>query len=203
MVETSNSFDSDQSDDNSIVSTGSDDNPEIWEDNFEDDGLVFRWISEDHEAELNDDSHDEQLKCPPSLKAWKEVDLSVSPLVIVKASSDDDLLRLLIHDKDNPKRKKNESIQLLHGAYVAGASRGLLLIGSRTKLMYGVDVNFEDDLMEAYDTVVGYMYDKYFSMFYELSIDTLQSEHRDEICNTLRYLDWIDEHPFWTSFMIW
>ena len=56
-------FDDDISDDDSVESAAS--SPDLEENAFEDDGLVFRWISEDHEEELCDESVDDQLKCPP------------------------------------------------------------------------------------------------------------------------------------------
>ena len=54
---------------------------------------------------------------------------------LLKIKSSDDLLRALIHDESNPNRDKKESFQLLHSAYVAGASHGLLLVGSKDSLI--------------------------------------------------------------------
>jgi hypothetical protein len=124
-------------------------------------------------------------------------------LYLLTTSSSDDLLKLLIHDKANPRRKTNESFQLLHGAYVAGSSRGILLVGSRSKLMYAIDVRFEDELLEAYHKVVTYMYETFFAPFYELSMEGLQTQHKDTIDEALEHLDWIDEHAFWTTFKLW
>ena len=85
---------------------------------------------------------------------------------LMRLLSSDPLLRMLLHDTSNPKREKSEAFQLLHGAHVSGSIHGIMLIGSRDKLMYGLFVEYEDELLEAYDRVMRHMYDAYLRLFY-------------------------------------
>ena len=123
---------------------------------------------------------------------------------LVKASSNDAVFRLLLHDNNNSRREQRESFQLLHGAFVSGTSRGILLVGSNKELMYGIDVSFEEELLDDYEIVMNYMYDNYFKPFYECSVEELQqSEMGKSIEKVIGYVDQLDDHSFWTNYKIW
>jgi len=120
---------------------------------------------------------------------------------LLRLSSSNELVRTLLHDESNPKREKNEAFQLLHGAYVAEAKHGVMLIGSKDKLMYGMYINFEDDLLEAYQTVMEYAYKTFFSMFYESTTDDLSKSAT--IKEALEFVGWLDMHSFLTNYNVW
>ncbi len=128
-------------------------------------------------------------------------DVSPDKKFLMKVSSSDGLLCGLLHDESNGKRAKQESFQLLHGVHVSGADRGLLLVGSKDSLMYGIDVAFEVELLQAYQKVIDYIYEQYAKMFYESTVEELM-ENKD-ITAALDAFDYLDEHSFWTSYMLW
>ena len=120
---------------------------------------------------------------------------------LINVGSGDSLLHLLISDEANPTRKVSESFQLLHSVFVAGATQGLLLVGSKDTLMYGVKVAFDAELLYAYSAVVDYIYDKYAKLFFESTIEELQAN--EEIPTALAHLGYIEMHSFWTNYMVW
>ena len=122
---------------------------------------------------------------------------------LVSLSSGDSLLRDLLHDSGTTKREYKEAFQLLHGAYVSGSSRGLMLVGSRDELMLGIDVAFEETLLEAYSLVIEYMYDTYFAPFYECFVKDLIETKYADIKKALEFVPDVDEHSFWTNYMLW
>ena len=120
---------------------------------------------------------------------------------LLSVSSDDSLLRVLIHDESNPNRKKSECFQLLHSAFVVGSTQGLLLVGSKDSLNYGVKVTYEPTLLEAYSKVSEYVYDNHIKLFYESSVEDLKSN--EKIDEVLKHVPFMDTHAFWTNYMLW
>ena len=121
----------------------------------------------------------------------------------VKTNSSDDLFRLLLHDEQNPTREQRESFQLLHGAQVTGSNRGLMLVGSNTDLMYAVDVDFDEELLEAYQVIMDYMYETFMKPFYECSVADLKDKLDSRIEQAIEHIDDLDIHSFWTNYMVW
>ena len=91
----------------------------------------------------------------------------------------------------------------LHSVYTAGAKRGILLVGTKTEVVYAVDVSYDQELLSAYETVLDYVYEHTFAPFYDNTIEELQ--HNEDIAAALRCLgsDWSDQHAFWTSYSLW
>jgi hypothetical protein len=118
----------------------------------------------------------------------------------VQVSSSDDLLRLLIHDEHYQEREKHEYFQLLHGVYTSRAKKGLLLIGSRSQLLYGILFSYEDELLEVYGKVLEYCYETYFKIFYEPTLDDFLEEIVQDI---IEHVPSVDMHSFWTNFNLW
>ena len=108
---------------------------------------------------------------------------------LVKATLSNPVFRMLLHDEKNPQREQKESLQLLHGAFVSGKSRGLMLVGSNKDLLYAIDVTFEAELLEAYKTIIEYIYDGYFKSFYELSVKDLVVTMGKEIDEAVDFVD--------------
>lgn len=120
---------------------------------------------------------------------------------LVDLSSDEDLLQVLLHDDGYEKREKSESFQLLHGVYVTGATQGLLLVGSNNALMYGLRVSFRQDLLEAYEKVIDYIYETLAKPFFESSVEDLKAN--EDIPRVLESIEYMDTHSFWTTYMLW
>lgn len=120
---------------------------------------------------------------------------------LLSVTSRDGLLRTLLSDESNPTRQRNEAFQLLHGAFVSSAKRGMFLIGSRDRLLYAINVAFEEELLESFNTVMDYIYENFFKCFYEESIDQLNENQT--IAEAISYLPQIDGHSFWTNVMLW
>jgi hypothetical protein len=122
---------------------------------------------------------------------------------LVHARSSDPLFRLLLHDNNNKRREQHESFQLLHSAFVAGTNRGLLLVGSDKDLMYGVHVHFDQELLDAYEAIVDYVYDRFLKPFYECTPAELNERLGNEIIEATKEVEHLDEHSFWTNYGIW
>jgi hypothetical protein len=122
---------------------------------------------------------------------------------LVEATSSDPLFRLLLQDNNNQRRRQHESIHLLHSTYVAGTNRGLLLVGSHSELMYGIDVRFEQELLDAYSVVANLVYDRFLKPFYECTPVELNERIGDELQEAIKEVDQLDEHAFWTNYGVW
>ena len=153
-----------------------------------------------------------EVKSRVSPSTWSEASDRIEDIIgaelcsprrkyLIPVSSSDGLLRTLIHDKKNQQREKDEAFQLLHGVFVSDAKRGLLLVGSCNELVYGIDVTFEQKLLDAYRAVLEYIYETYVQIFYEGSIQEIKSN--PDIFNALKALDFMDEHAFWSAYMLW
>jgi hypothetical protein len=153
-----------------------------------------------------------EVKSQVSPTTWSEASDRIEDIVgaelfnprrkyLIPVSSSSSLLRTLIHDRHNARREKEEAFQLLHGAFVTDAKRGLLLVGSSNALMYGMDITFEQDLLDSYSRVLDYIYKRHVKIFYEGSIEEIKA-HPD-IFKALKALDFMDEHAFWSNYMLW
>jgi hypothetical protein len=120
-----------------------------------------------------------------------------------EVSSNDQLLRTLIHDKDNSQSSEKEAFQLLHSVYVAGASKGIMVIGSREKFMYSVEVQYTQELLNAFGVVLDYIYEQHFKSFYEDSVNAFLEKKQEEIEQALEYIDHLDFHSLMSTYMLW
>ncbi|KAL7459870.1 hypothetical protein ACHAWC_011885 [Mediolabrus comicus] len=91
------------------------------------------------------------------------------------SSSQQDLLKKFIPNS-------NERIQILHHAYTYSRKRTTLLVGGPDgKLLYGIIVTFEDDVLNAYGQVLDFLYNSGLHLFYaaekagDLPLDTIKN----------------------------
>lgn len=61
----------------------------------------------------------------------------------------------------------HESFQLLHHVYCYAAKRGMFLVGDDKKLMLGILVHFDEELLSAYDKVVHFIYENGLAWAYD------------------------------------
>jgi hypothetical protein len=101
--------------------------------------------------------------------------------------------------------KASELIQLLHHAFTYDSRKAAFLVGNkRGELLYGVIVNFEDDLLQSYGNAVGYLYENGLNRFYSNDISTLPTDFIESVLlrdDKLKKKYTIDD--FMTSFLIW
>ena len=64
-------------------------------------------------------------------------------------------------------KSAHERIQLLHHAYTTGSDKALFLFGDSRRILYGVLVCFEDEVLEAYSEVLKYLYESNLEQFYQ------------------------------------
>jgi hypothetical protein len=70
-----------------------------------------------------------------------------------------------------------------------------MLIGCHNELMYGIQVEFSSELLQAYGHVVDYIFDMYFSMLYQSTVELPMSEIHPALSalNAMRGQN-LDEH---------
>ena len=56
-------------------------------------------------------------------------------------------------------------------------------------------------MLNAYSDVINYIYEKYVEVFYEGSVEDVMAN--DHVFQALKALDFMDEHSFWSSYMLW
>jgi hypothetical protein len=90
-------------------------------------------------------------------------------------SSDTEKMRELIPDP-------HEALQLLHHCAVYGKDKAALLVGkSDGVLLYGVVVDFDDQLLENYSRILEYLYENGLQQFYQDDISKLPVKLIEEI----------------------
>ena len=101
--------------------------------------------------------------------------------------------------------KASERIQVLHHAYTYGANKTMFLVGnSAGKVIYGVMVKFDEQLLESYGQSTDYLYNNGLNIFYEsnpsdLPISSIKSVLLSDDKLKKKYT--IDD--FMTSWLIW
>ena len=123
-------------------------------------------------------------------------------------STDASVLHKLLANPDGKKNQfKGECIQLLHHAFVYGATSGLFIIGNRNKVIYAIEVIFSPTLLLAYEEVVDYLFENYFKTFYDTSLENFPKEKIEEALairnEKKKKKNVIDMHSFWTNFLLW
>ena len=84
----------------------------------------------------------------------------------LRMKADDSKLQHLIGDNKKKPRFTSKTYQMLHHAYVYGVEQCLFLVGSKTKLLYVIEVEFPQPLLEAYGHVTNKLFTWYYSFLY-------------------------------------
>ena len=101
--------------------------------------FVKKSSNDDHEDTSGVELVPTEVKSRVYPSTWSEASDRIEDIVgaelfcprrkyLIPVSSSDGLLRTLIHDKNNPKREKDEAFQLLHGSYVSDSNRDCFLL---------------------------------------------------------------------------
>ena len=126
-------------------------------------------------------------------------------MFVVKAM-DKKLLKLLNSSLD-PGRAKRELFQLLHHTFVFGVQEALLIVGTDTSFVYGVQVKFPLALIHAYERLISKCYNKWIKPFYAQDFDQIpmqKIERALEIRNANKMKkDEVDIHSFVTNYKLW
>eukprot|EP00986_Skeletonema_menzelii_P000918 scaffold258_cov80-Skeletonema_menzelii.AAC.1 len=102
------------------------------------------------------------------------------------SSSDQKLMEELIP-------KSSERIQILHHAYTYGLNKTVFLVGSpEGRLLYGLIVTFEDELLTAYGEVLEYLYKSGLHLFYsdnqsDLPLGLIENIIRNDVTLKQKY----------------
>jgi hypothetical protein len=99
--------------------------------------------------------------------------------------------------------KHKESFQLLHHVAVRDARKGLFLVGNRKKLMFGVFVNYSDNLIKSYQALLKDLFDRALKPFYEDDIQLPQEKIEKIIQSKEMKKLGMSYHSFLTDFYIW
>ena len=70
--------------------------------------------------------------------------------------------------------KHKESFQLLHHVAVRDVRKGLFLVGNKTKIMFGVFVNYSDNLIASYRALLKDLFDRALKPFYDDNVQLPQ-----------------------------
>ena len=118
--------------------------------------------------------------------------------VYMRISSEDPRLSEFIPDS-------GERIQILHHAYTYGQNTTAFIVGNaQSKIMYGLIVTFEAQLLEMYGSVLKFLYENGLNVFYEKSIDELPLKLIESILqNDKKLKGKYDMDDFKTSLLIW
>jgi hypothetical protein len=69
--------------------------------------------------------------------------------------------------------------------------------------MYGVNVRFDQDLLDAYTAIADFVYQHFLKPFYECTPDELNESIGNEINKAIKDVEYLDEHLFWTNYGVW
>ncbi|OEU17716.1 hypothetical protein FRACYDRAFT_238144 [Fragilariopsis cylindrus CCMP1102] len=99
--------------------------------------------------------------------------------------------------------KHKESFQLLHHVAVRDVRKGLFLVGNKTKIMFGVFVNYSDNLIASYRALLKDLFDRALKPFYEDDIQLPQVKIEKILqAKEMKKLN-MTYHSFQTDFYIW
>ena len=96
--------------------------------------------------------------------------------------------------------KHKESFQLLHHVAVRDARKGLFLVGNKKKIMFDVFVNYSDNLITSYQSILKDLYGRSLKPFYD---GNLQEEKIRKVLEKkeMKKLG-VDYHSFLTDYYI-
>ena len=101
--------------------------------------------------------------------------------------------------------KHKESFQLLHHVAIRDLRRGLILVGNTTKIMFGVFVNYSDELVQAYQAILRDLFDRALAIFYAAEDDLCLPQ--DKILRIIESKAMkplkLSFHSFATDYFIW
>ena len=99
--------------------------------------------------------------------------------------------------------KHKESFQLLHHVAVRNLRKGLIIVGNRRKIMFGVFVNYTDETIAAYRMVLRDLYKRVLRPFYDDNL-ALNGKALDKVINSKEMEPiGLTPHSFQTSYFIW
>ena len=122
--------------------------------------------------------------------------------------ADDPKLQDLIGDDKKKSRFTGEAYQMLHHAHVYGVERCLFLVGSKTKLLYVIEVEFPQSLLEAYGHVTNELFTRYYSFLYgTYEKDSFPEEKVQEALEQVnlgrKKVDQVSWHSFTMNYRLW
>ena len=87
--------------------------------------------------------------------------------------------------------KSSEQFQLLHHVAIRNHTKGLILVGNKDKVIFGVFVDYKQETIDAYKEVLEEIYNHALSLFYETDPLKISKKKIEEIikCKELNMLD--------------
>ena len=100
--------------------------------------------------------------------------------------------------------KSTEQFQLLHHVAIRKQRKGLILVGDKDEIMFGVFVNYNQETIDAYTTVLREIYDRALSLFYETDPIEIPREKIEQIikCKEMKHVG-LTYHSFLTDLYLW
>jgi hypothetical protein len=132
-----------------------------------------------------------QLEANLGFQAWENGD----PVYVELDAESEDFNKWI------PKHK--ESFQLLHHVAVRNLRKGLIIVGNRRKIMFGVFVNYKDETIHAYREVLRDLYGRVLKEFYEDELQLPQEAIMKVIQSQEMKPIGLSAHSFMTSYFIW
>ena len=117
------------------------------------------------------------------------------PVYIHKRADDPDLFKWI--------PRTSENFQLLHHVAIRGCDRGLIVVGNDRKIMFGVFVEYPEELRKAYLEVLGDLYDRALDWAYGPASKIPKENIRAVLESNGMKQSKIGLHSFLTSFFIW
>ena len=100
--------------------------------------------------------------------------------------------------------KSTEQFQLLHHVAIRKQRKGLILVGNKHKIMFGVFVNYEQKTIDAYRAVLKDIYDRALSVFYETNPLEISKEKIEEIIKSKEMKQiGLTYHSFLSDLFLW
>jgi len=100
--------------------------------------------------------------------------------------------------------KSTEQFQLLHHVAIRNHTKGLILVGDKDEIMFGVFVHYKQETIDAYKSVLQEIYDRALSPFYETDPFELSRDKIEDIikCKELSHVG-LTYHSFLTDLYLW
>ena len=100
--------------------------------------------------------------------------------------------------------KSTEQFQLLHHVAIRKQRKGLILVGNKDEIMFGVFVNYRQETINAYKSVLQEIYDRALSLFYETDPIEISREKIEQIikCKEMKHVG-LTYHSFLTDLFLW
>lgn len=101
--------------------------------------------------------------------------------------------------------KASERIQILHHAFTYGTNKSAFLVGnSRGKVLYGVIVTFDPELLQNYGKALDHLYENGLNRFYEGDVSRLPTSYiKQVLLNDVKLKKKYTIDDFMTEWLIW